>query len=203
MGDSFIFGTVNDTVTPANSSGFSGFPFKYGVNGSGPNVIGRRFPAAVSLKDCIALWWKAKNFSVSTDLSATWNSVTQSYAGGPMTPGGGNASRELDLVDKSTQHVFDGLTLYDATTQQLILNSGLFYLYIYLSSALEPGGDPAHTLSLSTDSGEFTPTTSIPMTISGSPLVATINLTLYLLDTGLDSFVGTHFDVTILSTWPY
>lgn len=191
-------------MTPSNSSGYNGFPFKYGVNGTGPNIIGRRFPVAVPLGDCGVLYWKLKNLSVSTDLSATWNSITQSYPSGPMTPAGSNATRELDLIDPSTTHKFDGLTLYDFTTQKLIRDpSGLFYPYNYFSGALEPGGDPAHTLSLSTDSGEFTPTTSIPVTITGGSLKSTINLTMHLLDTGLDSFTGTHFDLTIIDEWPY
>lgn len=208
MGDSFNFLTVDDDVTPSNSSGCNGFPFKYGVNGPPPFVIGRRFPVAVPLGDCGVPWWKGKNYSVSTDISATYNSITLAYPNGAMTPEGGNATRELDLTDPGRRHGwnFGVFVLYDSSAGvQLILNSGSFYPYIYVLDQLvpDPSGPTPPSLGLSTDSGDFTPTTSIPMTISGGSLIAAINLTLYLKNNGLDSFTGTHFDLTIISEWGY
>lgn len=98
MSDNVRFLTVNDTVTPANSSGANGFPSPFGT---GPTGTGTQNPVKVSLSDAVKWWWRVKNWklqpstwSVTDDTPNTFTLTT-----GDMIPGVGNATRELDLIN--------------------------------------------------------------------------------------------------------
>lgn len=70
MSDRVRFGTTNDTVTPANSSGFNGFPFS-------PTVIATKSAGQWldrTFAECIKIIWRIKK--VRMIINSTWTEGT-------------------------------------------------------------------------------------------------------------------------------
>jgi hypothetical protein len=92
MSDRVSFATTEDTITPANSSGFNGFPIPY-ITGS----QGAFNPYNFSFDNCIKMWWRIKNWTLTTDASVTKDGVTGSVVNGDLVPFGQPAS-EMGLI---------------------------------------------------------------------------------------------------------
>jgi len=103
MGDNVRFLTTNDTATPANSSGANGFPIPFVTGTPG---AGTPWPLKVPFDEAIKLYWRVKNWQLSTDLVVTLDAegafggpYTYSAVSGTCTIGGVNPpARELDLT---------------------------------------------------------------------------------------------------------
>jgi len=130
MADRIPFATVNDSVVPARSSGFNGFPFPF-ASGSSPDN-----PIVVNYLDCIKWWWRVKNWTISTDLQEVDNaSATWTLDNGTMNPGPRNSTREFNLI-APTEHSFGigdsttngfSMAFMGAIGSQIILNAGQYY----------------------------------------------------------------------------
>lgn len=94
MSDRVIFGTINDTVTPANSSGFNGFSFPYS---NGPTGTGTARPIKLDFDQAKSFYSRVKNWTFSSTWSSTQGVDTQTFANGIATPGNSNATRELQV----------------------------------------------------------------------------------------------------------
>lgn len=77
--DCIRFGTINDTVTPANSSGENGFPFPTPVGGDADHPL----PITVT-QDAFKWWWRVKNWSFSSTWSATFGAIGVTFTNGTM-----------------------------------------------------------------------------------------------------------------------
>lgn len=138
MSDTVRFMTVNDTATPAKSSGANGFPFPANAGSDADH------PLAISIPDdAFKFWWRVKNWSLSSSWSCTDGTTTATFTNGIMTPSG--ATTELDLIDPNSPHNFGFpfsttsaglLSIYTpagVAAPQCFLNAGVYNPYLSLS----------------------------------------------------------------------
>lgn len=102
MADAVHFLTVNDTVTPANSSGCNGFPTPYVDYDALTAPEKEYYPELNAFTDLIKWYWRVKNWTVATDLTVDGNAL----AGGTLAIVSG-ASRERDLLYPDQALVFN------------------------------------------------------------------------------------------------
>lgn len=119
MGDTVRFGTRNDTVTPANSSGFNGFAYPFVTGSTG---AGTANPLKMTLAQALRQWWRVRNYAVSavTPWTLTSAGVTYTFAGGDLSVITG-PSRELDFVSQGDQQ-WGETTTTESAGLRLILN---------------------------------------------------------------------------------
>lgn len=218
MADNVRFLTWNDTGTPANSSGANGFPAAF-LSGGGT------FPyaTAFTLAELIKLFWRVKEWSLSTDGSVTASGVTTTIPNGLMTGGAINSSgsamtAELQHVAQAipgpgisatntgssangTSAASLGMFVDGSTNAPVIYQTGsnLFPAFFVSGSAQTNPGEPIAATLTVVNNPAGGPTGSITATIDG------ISFTLYY-STNLDpgaTFTLTHFDLTPASYWPY
>lgn len=104
MSDNVRFGTINDTATPANSSGFNGFPFPY--DGSGTTGPGTPAPVGMDFKEAMKMWWRIKTFSFSSTWSMVVAGTTYTFTSGNMS-GATSRTTELDMTQAANDLRFD------------------------------------------------------------------------------------------------
>jgi hypothetical protein len=201
MSDRVPFGTNEDTATPANSSGFNGFPFPYTPGGSGDD-----FPIAVPLADCIEIYWRIKNWNISTDIIVTDSSPTppDTYPmqSGDMTPSASNATRELDLIfsiDHQFQEPTGAWSIPFGVIPPINESGETFYPAIVLSASL---GGPFAVVSFnpSVVGFPFVAAGSFTGSVKGLPI--TVYMFLNSSISGL-SITGSFLDITPIEWWPY
>lgn len=218
MADTVRFMTWNDTVTPANSSGANGFPTPF-IAGGGS------FPyaTAMTFDEAIKLFWRVKEWSLSTDGAVTASGITTTLPNGVLT--GGAVQDGGFVMTSEIQHVNQALSgpgvqctkdatsangdshasfgfFIDGVTNAPVVHTtgGNFYPPFFVGGVTRTAsGEPiAADLAVTNDPGG-TPKGSITATIDGIPFTLYYD---YVLDPGA-SFTLTHFDLTPASYWPY
>lgn len=225
MSDRVRFGTCQDDITPANSSGFNGFPFPSLAAIPG-FLIPSDYPITTDFARANKWWWRVKSWNLVSDFSASADDGAGNFAtavvGGDSDT---NDTRELDLIvprvtqvqwnaqDAGSGGVGSVSGTYDtqlfgfpnvamvavSPNFQPRINVGSFSDSIVASSGTGPGQGTATLLISSRNTGGFTG--SITATIDGLPF------TLYYAElrfgNGGFSFVHTTFILTPASYWPY
>lgn len=201
MADCVRFATTEDTGTPANNSGFNGFPYPFDTTTSVPEF---RFPVVRIFDDCVKFWWRIKNWTVTTDASATVGASTTTVPNGTMTPDASNATRENDLMIAGTVHNFANTVgasefISFACANKIVQHAGNLYPNLAIAATASPDGVNGIALRLfSPDPVLGAATGSITGTVYG------VNLPVYYWIQGTpDSFVFTSFDLEPVEWWPY
>jgi hypothetical protein len=202
MADRVFFATTEDTGTPANNSGFNGFPYPFNRTISVPEF---RYPVVRTLSDCVKLWWRIRNWGVVTDASATVGGTTTGVPNGAMTADPSSATRENDLQFTSAVHNFDNTVGASEFIRLAVANSivqaGGGNLYPNLSVAATASPDGVNGIALRLFSPDPTlgaATGSIVGTVLGVPTPV-----YYWILGAPDSWVFTSFSLEPVLWWPY
>lgn len=104
MSDNVILGTINNTVTPSDSSGENGLPFPYDKTGTtGP---GTTAPVGMNYQEAMKMWHRIKTFLFSSTWSMVVAGTTYTFTSGNMS-GATSRNRELDMADAANDLRFD------------------------------------------------------------------------------------------------
>lgn len=215
MSDRVRFVTVNDTVVPADSSAFNGFPAPFIATG------GIFFPSAVPLTDIATWFWRRRKWSLASDATVTVDTFTGGLMQGDMAGGpgptdvsGSARGRELAAVASSVNGPAvsvgsnaDGdalgaasLTLFlDGVSRAPVIHfDGISYypaMGIAGTLTVDDGAGNSITLTFSSDSGAIggTPDGTITGTVDGFDIPIHYRTTI----TGAGgTFTFTTFDVS-------
>lgn len=157
MSDCVRFGTTNDTVTPANSSGFNGFTFPYQT--SGTTGAGSPAPVGFTFQEAKKIWDRVKNWQFSSTCTMVVSGVTYSFTTQTLAPNSGNAARELDLIKNGTLRDFGGTDSVQFNIATPFINTantefGTIFPAIGLGAALTGGGTVVSFSTIDTGSSD-------------------------------------------------
>jgi hypothetical protein len=186
VADTVRFFTVNDTATPANSSGGKGFTTPY-VTGQTPGSD-TDWPMTTTFQECIKMWWRVKNWTFSSTWAISNGVNTGNLPSGTMTAST-PPNTELDLADPTiTERNFSLIGTAPASANQVYFNLNNSFIndgtnvYPKLSVGFKPystgpftvlqignDGNPAGApVSFSFQSSDFSPATgSFMATVDG------------------------------------
>lgn len=220
------FGTYQDNGTPANSSGFNGFPAPTLTDVSGdPNL----YPLAVDFATQINWFWKSKRWSLATDFTFSAGPDSASLDNGELD--GGSVNSAAVLTTDELQLIFPGTGATGPGTSCTIPFTGTFTggggittsFTLFINSDRQPaiyfdGTDlfPALDVTFNVSINPVDSTNWLNIIFSTRPLASQsgtvaatidgIDLTLnykILVQTGDATFTATQFDLTISEFWPY
>jgi len=198
MADRVLFATTQDTITPANCSGFNCFPFPFTIAAPDYN-----HPIAVSLDDCVKWFWRVKNWAITTDAAIVdTDGNPWSFSSGVMVPGASNPTTESGHLDPLLSLGFSRSgTNYDFTfgIGGIVQDSGFLYPGIFNGIPGTVGSDAAKGIL------EFSPVLGglgLP-TITGT--MDGYSIPIYYDATSFPptSFTFTSFDLSPAEYWPY
>lgn len=216
------FGTYQDNGTPANSSGFNGFPAPTLTDVSSDPGL---YPLSVDLATQINWFWKSKRWSLATDFTFSAGPDSASLDNGELDGGSVNSSGLLTTDE--LQLIFPGILGFGPGTSCTIPFTGAGTITtaftIFINSDRQPalyfdGTDlfPALDITFNVDINAADPTNEMHIIFSTRPLVSPdgtvaatidgIDFTLnykILTQTGDATFTATQFDLTISEFWPY
>lgn len=205
MSDAVHFATRNDTMTPANSSGFNGFayPFTTGSTGAGTaNPLNMTFPEAVKH------WWRVRNYAVSavTPWTLTSAGITYTFSGGNLSVITG-PSRELDFLNQRNQ-LWGETTATESAGLSFVLDPSLFFPTGYIRGAgttlwpaLIISGNISNPFGTSfVNFGNFQTSGSFNVSIDGMSFTTGYDSTSVLPG---DSFTVGDLVFTAIEYWPY
>lgn len=201
MADRVAYLTTQDNMTPANTSGCNTFAIPFDTVTTVPNY---NCPIIRSLDFCDDLWWRIKNWAVTTDASITQFGTTNTMYNGVLIPDSVNATTELDLELATSNHSFsspssstDALTFICA--QVIGQSSGDLYPQQVLTSAVVGVGTSSIQFRL------FEPDPFLPPadgSITGTIYGQSITVYFYISGTP-DSYTFSSFDLSPVEWWPF
>lgn len=211
MADPVHFATVEDTVTPAQSSGFSGFPAPL-ITSPGVPDPSLFFPVAMPFTECIEKFWRIKKWAVATDFVQTAGAQVATFLSQTMN-GGSTATRENELVLQG-QYIACGLPV---DVNGTVGDVGAFELFRFPPSPgiYTTGGDLYPAINIGSNLDVDDGINKIRVNLSQDPtgaagsITATVdghNVTLYHrpeVQTGDGAYSITFMDFTPVEWWPY
>ncbi len=209
MADNVRFGSDNGTGG-LSYSGFNGFPFPF-FGGT----IDANHPVVVTFQGNVKVWWRVKNWNITTDLTlistVSGPPISYPFLTGNLNPDPSNATRELELIDTTKTHNF-GLTSSTGATSvfwmelpfsEAIYQSGASLIpRLVLNMSIADPTDPTVSASASFVSpGTITIAGSITNVDAGGPIA--INVYAGVSDPARSSVTGSSFTLSPASYWQY
>jgi hypothetical protein len=195
------FFTVEDDVDPTQDSGGNGFPFPFFT---GAQDV---FPIPIAYDDCVEMYWRIKNWDISTDIVFSLSGVDTPMTSGDMTPDPGNAQAWADLETAGgSLHTFT-LNTTETTLQlsaPIKLDSGNYLPQIFMVTVL--------AANVGRVSFQSTPPSGIYVsagTVTGSIIdfftgnTYPITVYLYVINGSGATMTGSSFVLKPIEWWPY